>query len=468
MNVNVDELTDFELVKLRYEKEELSDVFSIAVDYYPSILQPDIERRVNLYELLQSIRTNHKVLLDPELMFNPKFVDGRRNHAYDSRKRKLPAVCFNAWFNGSKKLGNLISPTNLMYLDLDGFQYRQEADEYRNEIVSKYDWIVSCSLSLSKLGLHILIWVDQIGDNKDFNLKYDFVNNQFFDGRLDPMAKSLTRYTIIPADYSIYINENPSPLNIDEMISDMKGKVVGNGIERKEIMYTACTFLPVKGKSGSKQSKQYDIPIRLSEELDDSEFDDPNIPVYFPKGIDMVEIDLSSFRRKKVYEGRRTSIIGAIGSKLIYLNGNLVKQYQKKLVENSLMNYLLKINQTICKPPLSDTEVKNSFHANWKRFIDGELDVTNLKKKKRAFWSSKSTLTGNEKRKVTCMLREQATVAGSRQRISNAIDDIHRGGEKITQRKVAEVAGMGVQTVKKYWNEYKTQVKELNGQRKNS
>jgi len=36
---------------------------------------------------------------------------------------------------------------------------------------------------------------------------------------LDPISKSLTRHTVVPFDYNIYINESPKVLDIDDIIN---------------------------------------------------------------------------------------------------------------------------------------------------------------------------------------------------------------------------------------------------------
>jgi len=50
----------------------------------------------------------------------------------------------------------------------------------------------------------------------------------------------------------------------------------------------------------------------------------------------------------------------------------------------------------------------------------------------------------------------------SRQKINDAIKEVHYSQEKITQKNVAEAAKMHLQTVKKYWTEFKPMVKEIN------
>lgn len=61
--------------------------------------------------------------------------------------------------------------------------------------------------------------VDKITDSNDYNRKYDFISKTYFNGRLDNDSKSLSRFTIIPYDHDIFINDNPIVFPIDSIIT---------------------------------------------------------------------------------------------------------------------------------------------------------------------------------------------------------------------------------------------------------
>jgi len=94
------------------------------------------------------------------------------------------------------------------------------------------------------------------------------------------------------------------------------------------------------------------------------------------------------------------------------------------------------------------------------------MDFTNCFVLKRAHWSSQCTIKGNEKRKTTCRIKNEPIVALSLKKIKDAIEIINGRGEKVTQMKVAVSAEMNVQTVKRYWIEFKSVVKDLNAKNK--
>jgi hypothetical protein len=107
-------------------------------------------------------------------------------------------------------------------------------------------------------------------------------------------------------------------------------------------------------------------------------------------------------------------------------------------------------------------EVLKSYNANWKRFRNGKMDFSKYFIRKRAFWSKHSKLKGNEKRKVTCKIKNEPVVEESKKRIYDAIEILMEAKDKITQIKVEKVSGISIATVKKYWNDFKGVVKSHN------
>jgi hypothetical protein len=471
---------EFEYFKYVSGKENLSHIFDYELNTFESVSKPKVTGNISLHDLLTQIRYNFLNGMSIDEYLTPKYVNGDPNDAFKKIKEKKGTVCYNATFNGYKDDKNLKAPTNLMFLDLDHFKSKDEALAYKEMIVSKYDWIVACNLSFSRLGLHIIILVDKIIDKYDFNRKYDFISTVYFGSKLDKNAKSLTRHAIISSDSNIYINDNPNVLSIDSIISEINtlglsvndipiiktastnNKSTRGGIKRGEVIPTACTFSPaIELKEITNIAARVD-GLCFEELIDESEFTDPNIPLHFPVGVDVIEINLHPYTKQKVREGNRNSTIGGISMRLIYLSTNhcLDKPDNKK--KNDIIRYMKSLNTKICLPPLTDQEVVNSVTSNWNKYVAGKLDVSKLFVKKRFFWSKRSTFKGKEKTSVTFKILNEPIVMESRQKIKDAIKEVYYAQEKITQKSVAEAAKMHLQTVKKYWTEYKSLVNELN------
>jgi len=158
---------------------------------------------------------------------------------------------------------------------------------------------------------------------------------------------------------------------------------------------------------------------------------------------------------RKVSEGSRTVTLGAVTLKMIYLNANN-PNYSLAQIRRAILNHILSLNKKKCDPPLSYPEVVNSFAANWNKYLAGKLDVGDLTTKQRSFWSPDCSLGTNDKRKISCKKYYEPVIAENRKKIADAIEKINLSCEKVTQVKVATITGMNVQTIKKYWSEYKS------------
>lgn len=139
---------------------------------------------------------------------------------------------------------------------------------------------------------------------------------------------------------------------------------------------------------------------------------------------------------------------------MIYLNAGSPDN-NDPIIRGDLLKFIQHINKSICAPPLTYDEVIKSYNANWKRYKEGRIDFSRYYEKKRSFWSKQSTLTANEKRKVTCRIKNEPIVEETKRRIWEAIETLTGSGRKITQSQVASVSGLSLSAVKKYRKEFR-------------
>lgn len=129
---------------------------------------------------------------------------------------------------------------------------------------------------------------------------------------------------------------------------------------------------------------------------------------------------------------------------------------------DEILKFVVKMNSMICSPPLTYKEVVNSFEANWKKHLAGDLDVSSCFTKRRIFWSLECTLKGKEKLKVASQYIQGNRKQPSLLKIEYAIEDIFNEGKKIKQKDVIERSGLSPRTVKNYWDQFKEMVDEMN------
>jgi hypothetical protein len=511
-------------------RQQLPDVFNIDLDLFPKANYMNVTgKHINLYDLFQKIKYNlvedskndYKKDYDADIFLTDKYIDGKRNSVYDSKKVNYPLVAYNATFHTRKEIADVKTITNLMYLDIDCFKTKQQALEYKEEIINKYDWILACYRSLSKIGLHVIINVDKIHGNNDYNDKYEYISKEYFEDKLDKGAKSISRFTIIPYDFNIFINEQPNILHIEQIIqehkkglrsayncnttssdsgsqkgtssayncqdssqisSNQKGlrsvhkenaspncKEEEKGLrsvhkEEEEVICTAYTFLHDNSLDQILNIAAREKGLRFRVELDEAIFEDVDIPMYYYEGVDVMEVNLHPFKNSKLESkgsGSRNFFLGALTIKMIYLNIESSDHIDQK-IRKAILKFILNVNNKICDPPLPKNTVIKSFNANFKKYQAGELNFKPYLIKQRAFWSKNTTLKGNAKRKVTCEIKNRPIVEESKKKIYEAIEILAGGNFKITQEQVKRVSGLSISTVKKYWKEFKEVVKTNN------
>lgn len=472
---------DFDDFKTISGAEELPDFWDTELNTFANISDaPHVTGNISLFDLLYGIGHNFINLTDYTDYLTPKYVNGVLSSAYTEIKYNSKSVCYNATYDGYKDLKSLKTITNLMFLDIDGFKSREEALAYKEKIIGKYDWIISCNFSLSRIGLHILIRVDKITDNEDYNWKYDSISAMYFDNRLDPNAKSLTRHAVIPIDSSIYINYYPKVLDINKILNVINPLVLPRHDNQKDVtkyddqkgtrsvykrdraISSSCTFSPAKELKEMTNIAARVNGLLFEEVIDENEFTDPNIPLYFPEGVNVIVINLHPYKNKKVGIGKRRRTIGGISMRLIYLNTNHLLDSPDSKLKSEIIKYMLRLNKIICYPSLDDKEVIHSVNSNWKKYEDGNLDVSSLFTKKCFFWSKRCTLTPDEKRSYSASKKNEPRVILTKEKIADAIEKIHGCGEKVRQSKVATISGLKLPTIKKYWKEFKSIALELN------
>jgi hypothetical protein len=490
-----EELIDDGSVDYYYFRQDLPEIFNIELDVFSSVSDPNVRDRIKLYELFEKIKHNIVYDIHPEHFILNKYIKNKLNPEYEEVKKSLPSVCYNASFDGYKKLKHLKDIHNIMYLDIDCFKSKEEALEFKNNIVKKYDWIIACYRSLSKKDLHIIINVDKIRDNEDYNKKYEYISEHYFDNKLDLNAKSLTRYTVIPWDYDIYVNYSPSELKInDEFIekgirntyittsdnsisfedysnNDIEANLEDNkkGIRdvynKEKVIRNGYTFLPQATlEDVANDAGRYEKLI-LRTEIPEEEFDDPNIPLHYPEGKDVIEINLFPYKHTFIEEGNRNNFIGALTIKLIILNTKRVEDLDEDL-RKKILSFILNINRKVCSRPLPPKDVIKSFNSNCKHFIEGRIDIKKFYKKKKFFWSKYSTLSTNEKMSISHKITNRPTVEKSKQKIKDAIEKLKDSKLKVTQKNVAEESGLSLATVKKYRGYYNELTGKGNKKRK--
>jgi hypothetical protein len=415
-------------------------VFHTEINIFDSVTSHNVINTVPLYYLLEEIPYN----LDGNLFLKKKFIDGVINEEYTKYKETLKVVCFNTTFNGYCDLEHVDRITNLMYLDIDNFENTAQALDFKDRISVHYDWIVACYLSPSMLGLHIIIKVDKIIDSNDFKSKCRYIDDNYFDNRLDKNSFKLTQFAIISFDNDIYINKEPATLPIDRIIQN----------ELKASAYKHSPMVnyikpnpdepELKSKSRANQKLRYN-------NFDD--FDEYNDEWYIASEATDIEV-IIAYITKIISIGCRQSRISSFANNFLYLN--------PWLNEMQFITYLQKINRERCVPPLSEREIEKITKNKFDLLVADKLKPI-YKNRMVIFHPTKCKLSVDQKKSITNNILCQNKKLSSRRKLRFIIDDWDfENYGKISIRNIVKHHPISKKTVEKYYKEFHDLIKDVN------
>lgn len=351
--------------------------------------------------------------------------------------------------------------TGFIYLDVDDFDSTEDAVAYRQQIINKFpDLITLCWLSVSNLGLSILIKVENL-TKSNYNEYWD-VLNQLFDCKLDKNSRGFSKVNCISFDPSVYIN-------LDSIsFEEFKGGAVV-GYFPLNLITNYCTPPDELETNNSHNNQPLHPPlisIRYQTGLDDSAFQNINTPVIIPEGMKILRINARYFLKNRIKVGNRNKVLSALSMQLIVLNP-LPAGYSEKVLRGQLLNALLHINKNYVVEPLTKDEVIKIFNPNYKKYKQqGYLDVNKyLNETRFVFWHSECQIPAYDRVSIGLKLLNTSRRRGkeyNQQLIHDAIEMLQDGNNPITRRTIMEVTGLKEDSVKRYWKPFKAIIDEYN------
>ena len=391
------------------------------VTKYKNVKSSDVDNILDIVEVFKIIKEGDSALRHIE--YARRFEKGSED--YDSIKTSLiPTFRFNFLFDKKALNKNITEPTGLIFIDVDN-----------TEIIPESNYIFAKWKSISLLGFSILVKVDKLS-LENFNDSYEAISI-LLQINSDTGARKPTQQTVQSHDPDIYINYNSKTYNcleIEKVSSAIKQK------KGRECLTTNETFLQVFKK----------IKIRFNN-IDDYFNDNDSPYIVFREEKERLCIP---FIPRRVEKGNRNSYMFIYLSQIVALNLSISKAYIKKLADS--------VNSNVMKPKLGDKELDKIINSLFQLKESGELEMF-YNKERRIIFNPDERITFKEKMKI--VNRELGAMASERttEKIYECIEewDFESLG-KITQTKIALVIGVSVSTVKRYWGNFKSFVKELN------
>jgi len=347
---------------------------------------------------------------------------GKSNILYnDLKKTKLPTYRFNFNFEGIANNDNIIKPTGFIYLDVDKC----------NSLQLDNDYVYAYWKSLSNTGYSILVKVEGL-NKSNFSNTY-FTLGRIFNLTLDKKACKPTQQTVLSFDSNLFHNPNSSTFKAVD-------KKVSNAIIKKkenEGITTNDTF--------SESST-----IRFSN-INDYFVNNDVKYIYYKEEKENIS---QPYIPKRVGAGSRNSTMFYVLGQYALLNPSIG--------ENYLISWAKTINQNVMHPRLSENEIQGIVKSVMKKRFEKTLNL-NLNKPRRIIFNPSHKMNHKEKMKITNTLIGATKKETTKQAIYNTIEDWNfENHGKITQKKVAEASNRSIATIKRYWNDFKDYVSDLN------
>ncbi|BBE18563.1 hypothetical protein AQPE_2726 [Aquipluma nitroreducens] len=284
-------------------------------------------------------------------------------------------------------------------------------------------------------GISVLVKVNIELTKENFQSVWEYIASEVFKDELklvDTKTKDIGRAMFISSDPDVFINhDNELAINTDDLQKYRKTETIKKGtqqgISMKIFNYTSsCTF-----------SYQL-LPFNEVKKVNlSTPFDSKNTVIdYNP--IKFLELKFP----KEVCDGIKHSFYASCIHRLVYLNPDLEPSY--------IYSFLFYTNKYKANPPMEPRSLRRLFEyvynqTNQEDYVYNNDRVKNFHLNKEVFLTKED--------KVSIMNKCNGKIRSNKSitKILEAKAELQYRNEKITQNKVSEISGLGIQTVKKYY-----------------
>lgn len=376
------------------------------------------------------------------------------DQTYKESKRTLAYITPNCVLKKRSLTGDLEYNDNFLYFS--GHIYFDfdvpNAIEFKREFIQKYNHIVSLvCISSGGGGISVLVKVNVELTKENFNSVWEFLASEIFKNEpVDTKTKDIGRAMFISSDPDVFVSyENELEINSVDLQKYKKIDTIKKGttqcISPREIIYTpSCTF--------PYQLLPYDEIKKVN--LSTPFYSKNRVIDYDP--IDFLELKFP----KEISDGVKNKFYSLCIHRLVYMNQDLDPSY--------IYSFLFYTNKYKANPSMELRSLKRLFEYVYNQ-TQQEGYLYNNDRVKNFHLNKDLFLSKEEKIKVMNRCNGKVRSNKSITKILEAKADLKSRNEKITQYKVAEITGLGIQTVKKYyWVEdvydINSMIEEINNQ----
>ena len=382
---------------------------SPKTNIFQNVKNPIVQSILDIDTVLDDIKTGrYKVTVE----YARRIGESHQN--FTGLKTTSPTFTPHGTFDGWRKVENLDSMTEFIYLDVD---------EQVNPIVfHELPFVYSCWKSFSGTGYGLLVSVSGLTTD-NFQSSWSYLNDYFGEMgiNLDSHSKDLSRQCIISYDPNIYINESVIPLSMP---------VQPNTVDNYP------TSLPLPDYPVDITYHQQSIKFNTTlEDYGNNDY------IIIKEGKEYRTCYLPNI----IEVGKRNHWLSVYTSSLLFNNPSLTSETIKKIV--------YKANKKHCNPPLPVSAIDSMVKWSYKTLVNGQLK---LKTRKKKIWiNPDKKLDRKQKRRiigqVSGLLRKQATIES----LIEIYNQLSNQYPKVTQKLLVCHSTKQLSTIKKYWKEIK-------------
>jgi hypothetical protein len=347
-----------------------------------------------------------------------------KSDAYNELKETLPYITPAGVFAPKRDKTKIKQVSGYLYFDVDVEGFDCDADCYKDVILDAYADIISLiGKSVGGRGIFFYVKVNNL-TAENYTSAYEYMRTQVFGSiNIDNNAKGIARPQFIPFDSEVYFDDTVSISIPNEYLVDTKS--INQRIKyKKEECYTLIdTFLPI---TEVLKRLRFDTHI----DVQNTDFD----------------VNPMSYLRVRIYnnikDGMKHRVFRGLVHSLVYLNPDA------DLL--TIASYIAFVNAKRTTKPMAVKEMTRLVEHTFNQIKEtGEINVK--LKNKNVHFNKDCGLSGDEKRLIASKINGKLRTAKSLSEVLSAKQQLIDAGEKPTQAKVAELTGLGIATVKRYW-----------------
>lgn len=392
------------------------------INYYKCVKsQATVLGSIEIDEFLSIVKYGNEYLETIKEARSKLLID---RTSYDKIKvSKLPCYTLNFTFDKKKSNETIIASTGYIYLDIDG----------NTNIDTSNPLIFATWLSLSGTGRGILVKTNKV-TRENFKYTYNSIAKAL-NIEPDTNACKPTQFNVLSYDPKLYVNYN-SKVWVTDNTPINKKYHYSNTNKNKN---TISNVVVLKNQ-----------PIRFSnldEIIQDIDFKGEVVFVYEEK----IEYATCFLPYKGIINGKRNQILLSYTIQFRALNSFITHR--------NLLEILRSVNKKKCYEPYPDKRIIEI--VNYVMELNDIVPLNNATRK--IVFNPDYELTGKQRRQLSIQEINNGKIQKSIKRIERVIEewDFEKDG-KITQKGIKQNGGGCLNTVIKYYELFKSQIKEMN------